>query len=179
MSKNKIIGIVIAVIVVAAVGILLFTKGVPQAGLTTAPAGNAPKAAPSGPVTREAAPANVVVPSQTSKDVPQNVALPEVVAGNPNQDSSFRSFDIKADGDKFTPDTAIVRQGDTLNMNVTAVDKDYDVFQPDYGIKVKIPKGATEKVQFQATDSGKFLFYCVLCGGPSKGPTGYIIIAPK
>ena len=181
MDKKKLVSIaVVVVVVIAVVGILVFVKRAPQAGLTTSPAGgNAPGAAPSGPVTREPAPANVVVPSQTSSDVPKNVALPEVVSGNPNQNSSFRSFDIKADSNKFTPDTVIVRQGDTLNMNVTAVDKDYDIFQPDYGTKVRIPKGTAQKVQFQATDSGKFLFYCVSCGGPSKGPTGYIIIAPK
>jgi heme/copper-type cytochrome/quinol oxidase subunit 2 len=179
MSNKKLIIIAVAVVVVLT-GVLVFVKRAPQSGTTTSTGGgNVSGAVPSGPKTREAAPANVVVPSEESKDVPQNVALPEVVSGNPNQNSSFRSFDIKADGNKFTPDTVIVRQEDTININVTAVDKDYDFFQPDYGIKVQIPKGATNKVQFQGTASGKFLFYCVSCGGPDKGPTGYVIIAPK
>jgi plastocyanin len=179
MSNKKLIIIAVAVVVVL-IGVLVFVKRAPQSGtITSTGGGNVSGAAPSGPVTREAAPANVVVPSEESKDVPQNVALPTVVSSNPNQSTSFRSFDIKADGNKFSPDTVIVRQGDTININVTAVDKDYDFFQPDYGVKAQIPKGATKKVQFQGTASGKFLFYCVSCGGPDKGPTGYLIIAPK
>ncbi|MEK7508079.1 MAG: cupredoxin domain-containing protein [Patescibacteria group bacterium] len=133
-----------------------------------------------GPVTREAPPKDIVVPDTDSQNLQQNIAKPEVVSrASQTNNSSYRSFDIKIERDAFMPDTIIVYEGDTTNINVTAVDKDYDFTQPDYGFKVLIKKGETKKIQFGATAAGRFLFYCDSCGGPDKGPRGYVVIASK
>lgn len=166
-------------VIVIVVGVILLVKRTPSTYGPNAPAGGA-AAKPSGPVTREAAPQNVVVPSKDSKGVPQNVALPTNVSpASQTSDASFRGFSIKADNNEFIPNTVIVRQGDVADITVTAVDKDYDWSQPDYGFKTPIPKGTSKRIQFGATASGKFTFFCSVCGGPQKGPVGYLIVAQK
>lgn len=134
---------------------------------------------PPGPVTREVAPTNVVVPGREAKNVPKDVAVPSVVSpGSPSGDTSYRSFSINISGNQFLPSTVIVKKGDTINLNFTATDHDYDFTQPDFGLKALLPKGSNKRVQFGATVTGKFTFYCSSCGGPSQGPVGYVIITP-
>ena len=125
------------------------------------------------------APAKIVVPEKGSP-VAANVAPPETVgAAAPGSSSDYRSFTVKINLNAFVPDTVIVNQGDVAHVNITAVDHDYDFFQPDYGLSAVIPKGQTKTIQFGATASGKFTFYCKSCGGPEQGPVGYLVIAPK
>lgn len=176
-KKKIIVGVI--VIAVLAVGIFIFMSRTPG---TSAPAVS-PTGSPSatkGTATREAAPQSVVVPEKGAQ-VPDNVASVNVVsAANPGNNSSYRSFEgIKIEGGVFNPDTVIARQGDIVNFSVTAVDSNYDFTQPDYGFKETIKRGETKKIQFGATAAGKFLFYCASCGGPAKGPVGYIVVASK
>lgn len=129
--------------------------------------------------TRQPAPVNIEVPEPTST-ASVNVAKPQIVApAAPGSSSSFRSFSIKVSGNKFTPDTIIVNAGDQLRLNITATDKDYDFFQPDYGLSMPLPKGQTKVIPFQATAADKYTFYCKSCGGPANGPVGYIVVAAK
>jgi hypothetical protein len=90
--------------------------------------------------------------------------------------ANFRSYNIKIDKNKFTPDTVIVNQWDTVRINFTSVDRDYDVKQPDFGFAVAIPKGTSGVWESSASGGGTFKFYCVACGGPESGPAGYLIV---
>lgn len=182
-DKKNIVGISVAVVAVAVVLIVVVS------GLNKQRNGIPVKQAPGDLssqtekiVTREASPKDIVVPNKDSKIFPENVAKPSIVApGSPTNNSSYRSFDIKAVNNEFTPNTIIVNEGDTMNINVTAVDKDYDFTQPDFGFKMVIKRGKTEKIQatFPVGASGKFTFYCASCGGPAKGSLGYIIVASR
>ena len=163
----------VVIIVIAAVAFLSF--GNPQSN-------TAPEQTQNGTgtnvVTREAPPSNVVVPDTGTTNVPTGVAVPESVS--PSQTGSsqdLRTFAIQANAGAFIPDTVIMKKGDTVHINITAVDRDYDFTQPDYGANgIKIPKGTTKAIDFDGTAPGKFMFYCSSCGGPTKGPVGYIII---
>lgn len=136
-------------------------------------------AAPSSS-TRTAVPANAVVPDKGASNAPANVAVPVVQgAGDAAGNVSYRSFNITIANGAYNPDTVIVNQGDTVNLELTAVDASYGFDQPDYGFKVAIPEGKTQTIQFQALVTGTFKFYCASCGGPSKGPVGQIIVVPK
>ena len=90
--------------------------------------------------------------------------------------SMTRTFEISVFEDKFSPDTVIVYEGDRPRIKITAIDKDYDFIQPDYGVKQTVFQGETKLVSFRAGETGKFTFFCESCGGPEKGPVGYIII---
>lgn len=178
MSKNTLIAIVVGVaVVILVVGIAVFTKKGPQQYGTAGNAGvSSQTAAPAAPVTREPAPQNIVVPNQNTKNVPQNVALPDVVTPS-SPTSNLRSFEIKVQNNEFVPNTVIVKLNDLTQINITAVDKNYDFTQPDYGIKLAIPQGQTKVLKLTVSATGKFTFYCASCGGPTTGPIGYLVVA--
>lgn len=182
MSQKKIILIVIVLVVIAAlVGVAVFTEKSPPGGAPTggSATGGTTGGGQTGSATRASVAGDITVPEKGSA-APENVAVPEVVgAASPNSSASYRGFSIAADGDKFVPDTVIAKEKDTVRITITAVDKDYDFTQPDYGFSVPIPKGQSKPIEFGATASGEFTFYCSVCGGPAKGPVGYIIVAPK
>ncbi|MBI4087634.1 MAG: cupredoxin domain-containing protein [Candidatus Liptonbacteria bacterium] len=177
-SKSNVIVIVVAVAVMALLvvfGVVLKNKGGNEG-----PSLGDSAVSRDVTVTREPAPANVFVPSAGAKNVPANVAVPKAISkSGPLSDASYRSFTVAADGGRFMPDTVIVKQGDTVDLNITAVDGDYDFTQPDFGFKTVIAKATTQNIQFQATATGRFAFYCSLCGGPSQGPLGYIVVVQK
>ncbi len=184
MGKNKktIISLVIilVVIILVVVGIILgggnsaknsASDNNPALNSNTSNPQNNPNSSTVGSV-----PKGVTVPDENSS-VPSNVAKPDsVLPAAPGSDSSYRNLSIKIQSDKFSPDTIIVNQNDVVVLNILAVDKNYDFTQPDYGFKFNISKGDTKPLNFQASASGKFTFFCSSCGGPQKGPVGYIIV---
>ena len=129
---------------------------------------------------RTEVPTNIVVPSKTTKLTEaekKEIAIPIVVMpAAPGTESSFRSFDIKAEAGIFTPNKIIVKLGDTVHINFTAIDKDYDIVFPSYGMKQSAKKGQTKILEFQASNEGSFLYYCEICGGEQSTTKGNVII---
>ncbi|HEY5220973.1 MAG TPA: cupredoxin domain-containing protein [Candidatus Paceibacterota bacterium] len=127
--------------------------------------------------TTAAVPAGTVAPNKGSTSTPSNVAVPVVQGpGSPSGDVSYRSFNISIDGSAYSPNTVIVKTGDTVNLEMTAVDANYAFTLPQYHFNDPIAKGKTQTIQFQASGVGDFTFYCGSCGGPSKGPVGHLIV---
>lgn len=122
---------------------------------------------------------NVVEKDTVVQD--ENIAKPEnVTPASPVSDASLRDFEvIIAENNKFSPEIITAYKGDIINFYIKAVDKDYDFYQPDFGHKQFVKKGEQSKIQFQVSAEGKFMFYCESCGGPDKGPIGYIIVKSK
>ncbi len=119
--------------------------------------------------------ANEVLPAEQA----EKIAVPTVVtAAAPGAESKYRNFNIRAEGNKFSPSQIIVREGDTVQINFTAVDKDYDIVFPSYNMQQTAKQGETKMLAFQAVKSGNFTYYCNICGGPDSGVTGNIIVAP-
>ena len=142
----------------------------------TAGTGSATPVAPASP-TVTPVPANTTVPNKGASSTPANVAVPVVQsAGNPSGNVSYRSFNISIDGGAYSPSTVIVKQGDTVNLELTAADANYAFTQPNLGFDIPIAKGKTQRIQFAALQVGDFIFYCASCGGPSKGPVGHLIV---
>lgn len=130
--------------------------------------------------TREAVSPDVVVPEKGDTNVAAGVATPDVTApANPQNSGTYRKFTMDITNNAFFPKTFIVTQGDTVHIDVTAIDAAYDVLQPDYGFGTALKKGETKFLEFSATGAGQFTFYCTSCGGPAKGPTGTLIVKPK
>ena len=132
---------------------------------------------------REEVPANIVIPdtnTQLTEAEKKEIALPTVVTpAAPGVEAQFRSFDIKGEGGVFTPNKIIARIGDTVHVNFTAVDKDYDIVFPSYNMNQTAKKGQTKILEFQALQEGSFTYYCSSCGGPESGPKGaFIIVNP-
>lgn len=133
-------------------------------------------------ITREILKDHYDVPEKNSTGVSENIAKPESVlsAGSENE-KKVRIFNIQIENDRFSPETVIVNDWDSMIIYITALDKDYDFTQPDLSINKPIPKGQTAIIRngFGETKGAKLIFYCTSCGGPTKGPTGEIIVVPK
>ncbi len=170
----------VAVVVAVLVGLGVYVKRVSSPAGKGAQAVAGTAALSGGSATREVPPADIAVPGVNATDVPSNVAIPNTtVPASAGGGSMFRSFDVQIAGGKFVPDTVIVNQGDTVRLNLTAVDGAYDFAQTDFGLRLALPKGQTKVQEFSATAAGNFLFYCSSCGGPAKGPQGRLVVAPK
>lgn len=126
--------------------------------------------------TRQISPLGVQVPD-TNSQVPAGVARPTLLtAAAPDSPASFRKFEIQIRNNEFIPNSMIVREGDTVHIDLVAVDRNYDFYQPDYALRQKIDQQQKRGVEFQASLSGTFAFFCERCGGPSKGPVGKLIV---
>ena len=190
-STKKKVGIVVAIVVVivAVIAVVWYrrsannTNNTGATGAATSDVAVESSTATSGvptSSTRLAVPADAVVPDKGASSTPANVAVPVVQGvGDPAGNVSYRSFNIKIQNGAYVPSTVIVNQGDTVNLELTAVDAAYGFDQPDYGFNTAIPKGKTQTIQFQALNTGNFTFYCASCGGPSKGPVGHVIVVAK
>jgi plastocyanin len=173
-NKKLLIGILAIIVLVALVAIFYYQGAKIKKSSNTTTQKNETNQGVAEPV-----PENVKVPEK-GESVPEGVAAPEVVTeAAPGVSAKFRSFDIKAENNKFNPSTVIVRLGDTVHINFTAQDKDYDITFPDYGMKQTAKKGETKILEFQALIPGKFTFYCELCGGLNSTAKGYIIVSEK
>jgi len=131
-------------------------------------------------VFRQEVPVNVKVPevntvlSEAEKKV---IAVPTVVVpAAPGATAQLRNFNIFAEGGKFIPSQIIANVGDTVHINFTAVDKDYDIVFPSYNMKQVATQGQTKILEFQALEDGSFLYYCESCGGSNSATDGKIII---
>jgi len=179
-GKKKTI-LIVAVIVVIVVVVVAFIVAGMQKGSAPASSsgGNAASAtaSSSASATQLPVPANVVVPDVGAQNVPSDVAVPQVEASAaPGVASKYRSFNIIVQNGVFMPSTIAVNLGDTVNLQIGAVGGNYDFTQPDLGFNVPLPDGVNKKIQFSPMSVGKFVFYCSSCGGPAKGPVGYIIV---
>ncbi len=125
-------------------------------------------------------PAGTQVVGQNATNTAKDIAVPKVVIpAAPGVSASLRVFDISGNNGIFTPSTVTAYVGDTVHVNFTAVDKAYDITFPDYGMKQTANKGETKVLEFQATNAGKFTYYCDSCGGLKSNAVGYMIIVPK
>lgn len=132
---------------------------------------------------RAEVPANTVVPEMDTdpkKISDKEIVVPTYVAqAAPGTESKFRIFDIKGEANEYNPSKIIARVGDTVHINFTAVDKDYDIVFPDYKMSQQAKVGQVKILEFQALREGDFLYYCQSCGGPNSKTVGHIIIVNK
>lgn len=108
---------------------------------------------------------------------PEGTAVPDSVSDYGL--TKLRSFTMKIENGVFTPQTFICYQGEMMKIWITAIDKDYDVVQPDNGLRQTIKKGETKFIESQMNDIGKFVFYCESCGGLNSKAIGYMLVVPK
>jgi len=123
-------------------------------------------------------PKDIKVPEvneKLSEEQAKVIAVPTVVtAAAPGVTEQYRSFNIQANGGVFTPSSVIGNVNDTMHINFTAVDKDYDIVFPSYNMSQTAKKGQTKVLEFQAVQEGSFTFYCETCGGVNSATKGSI-----
>ena len=121
--------------------------------------------------TREIIKEEIATPELGSTDAPEGVAVPTNVSqlSGPGGEISLRDFEIRAEGGKYVPATIVVNDGDVVKITFTAVDADYDIFIPDFGVLAVAKEGGVVKTQFQAAPFGEYEFFCKNCGDKTEG----------
>ena len=167
------LGIVILVIA----GVFVYKAG--QKSAVDAPGEGKPIASGPESATKSEVSLATVVPDANSSAA-DGVAKPEYVTPTaPGSELSFRSFDVRIEKGRFIPENVVIYSGDVARISFTAVDRAYDVTQPDTGYKIQVKKGETKEFEGKFPNPGKFTAYCDACGGPEAGFLGYIVVVPK
>jgi heme/copper-type cytochrome/quinol oxidase subunit 2 len=79
----------------------------------------------------------------------------------------------------FDPDVITVKQGDHVQLIVTATDRDHGIAIPAFGVKQYLKKGVPTTVSFIASKAGTFPFHCsVFCGFGHRHMKGRLIVRP-
>ncbi|MBI1960731.1 MAG: cupredoxin domain-containing protein [Candidatus Liptonbacteria bacterium] len=123
--------------------------------------------------TRGALPVGIIqVPEprtdQSGKNVAQaqDLAIPVEAIETPGTENIFRHFEIRGEGNQYSPSKIVVREGDIVDIKFTAVDRVYNFFLPDFGVYATITQGQTKTIQFQASPYGTYAFSCKdVCNG--------------
>ncbi len=83
----------------------------------------------------------------------------------------------------FTPDQIEIREGDEVTWHITNVDTSKDATHgfaiPAYNVNLSLEPGETATVEFTATQSGTFPFYCTeFCSALHLEMAGYFLVQP-
>lgn len=187
-KKTLIVGSAAIILIAIFIAYSLFSRSARQTGLGGGTAkkltesGVAPeRQGPFPTITKEEIkPTEKIIVPEINSTTTADVAIPLTVqAAAPGVSNKDRAFNLKAEKGVFIPSTIIVNTGDTVRINFTAVDKTYDFFLGDqYGVITQpIAKGQTAlPIVFQAWATGKFTFYCRLCGGLDSTTVGQFIV---
>ncbi|MDP1706376.1 MAG: cupredoxin domain-containing protein [bacterium] len=69
-------------------------------------------------------------------------------------------IEMRGEGNSFDPNSLVVNEGDIIDIQLSAIDRDYEIYLPGLGIYKLVPKGQRSEVQFQAYPAGEHLFAC-------------------
>ena len=91
-----------------------------------------------------------------------SVAKAETPASNnPNSDAKIKFFDLRASKSGFSVPAFVVTQGDSLSIDFTAVDGDYDLDIPYLGAYFSaVKQGETKKLPIDTSAVGTFVIEC-------------------
>jgi cytochrome c oxidase subunit II len=79
----------------------------------------------------------------------------------------------------FKPGVITVKQGDHVELLITAVDHDHGIAIPAFGVNRHLMKGLPTTVSFIASKTGTFSFHCsVFCGLGHRHMKGKLIVKP-
>ena len=154
--NKKIVGIIAGVIVVAAIVIIVSSKG-SKTPDTAAPVTTAQD--------QTTAPASV---SSTTTTVTITVDT---------QPSSVKEFTVVGDNFSFAPSTMKVKKGDTVKITFKNNKGFHDFRIDEFNVATKqMGGGKQETVQFVATKTGSFEYYCSVGEHRAMGMKGTLIV---
>lgn len=88
-----------------------------------------------------------------------------------------RTIKVKANQFKFEPIEIMVKQGDTVKLEVESVDVDHGIAIPAFNVNAMLKAGTTTTVEFVADKKGNYPFFCsVFCGSGHGSMRGALIV---
>jgi hypothetical protein len=91
----------------------------------------------------------------------------------------LKFFDLKVSNSGFNPNTITVKKGDSLQVDFTAVDGDYDLDFPYLGAYFSVVRrGVTKRLPLDTSLAGTFTFGCRDFCPDSGKIQGRLIVLP-
>jgi cytochrome c oxidase subunit 2 len=91
--------------------------------------------------------------------------------------AEVKTFEVKAERYKFTPDRITVNEGDTVIIKAIAIDKNHGLGIKAFNIKETLPKGTWVTIEFSADKKGEFTIRCTkFCGWKHFWMKGKLIV---
>jgi heme/copper-type cytochrome/quinol oxidase subunit 2 len=84
-------------------------------------------------------------------------------------EQGVRVIQVKASRYKFEPDPIVVELGEKVSLVVTSTDVAHGIAIQELNLKLSIPAGKTERMEFVADKPGTFQVYCSVYCGPGHG----------
>jgi plastocyanin len=92
-------------------------------------------------------------------------------ANSPIADGA-RRIEIAGDDYRFSPAAITARRGEDIALVLTSVDLEHDLVIDEFDAHVYAPAGQTASGGFNASDLGRFIFYCSIPGHREAGMEG-------
>jgi len=118
------------------------------------------------------------VPEEVTTTTPAKNEAP--ASSNPSLDTKIRFYNLQASSAGFEPSQISVISGDSVNVEFTALDGDYDLDFPYLGAYFSVTReGQTRTLPFDTSMSGTFKFSCRdFC--PAEGRIlGTLVVLPR
>jgi cytochrome c oxidase subunit II len=111
-----------------------------------------------------------------TKPAPAPTPTPLVLSGT--LVNGLREIAVTAKKYEFIPDPIVVNMGEKVRLKITATDTDHGFGLDDFKIDQKLPKGATQIVEFTPDKTGAFVVRCTeFCGfGHMKMKSKFIVL---
>jgi len=84
-------------------------------------------------------------------------------------ENGIRIIEIKASQYKFDPDPIVVALGEKVRLVVTSIDVEHGIAISEFNVRLSIPAGKTESIEFVADKKGHFHAFCSVYCGPGHG----------
>ena len=111
--------------------------------------------------------AGMPVPGQED-EVEETIVVP---------DSKIKEFDMTARQWAFEPSTIMVKEGDTVRLNIKNEDVAHGFAIFEFNVNERLPPGKTTTIEFTADKKGEYTFFCsVQCGKGHGGMKGKLIV---
>lgn len=81
-------------------------------------------------------------------------------------EGGIRIIEVKAWRYKFEPDPIVARLGEKVRIVVTSTDVAHGIAIKEFNIKLSVPAGKTESIEFVADKQGEFHAHCSVYCGP-------------
>ncbi len=172
-SEKKIFAVVGIILVILAVGLaigLVARHTVnPQSGATS----------PTVPMYNGRVLNDIYNPTVPQNAAPTNAQQVTPASTDPNLSTRSRLYAMSASASGFSPNSITVNEYDTVRINFTAADGDYDFSIPYLGVNFStVPKGMTKLLMFNASGAGVFGFECNTACPQSGKIKGTLTIIP-
>lgn len=128
-------------------------------------------------------PKAVIEPADEPSEEPIQAEMPvpgqedEVEETAVVSDSKIKEFDMTARQWAFEPSTIMVKEGDTVRLNIKNEDVAHGFAIFEFNVNERLPPGKTTTIEFTADKKGEYTFFCsVSCGQGHRDMKGKLIV---